>query len=48
MAHLQRTGQVLPINDVWIAAQALELDLPLLSDDAHFHRVPGLRFIPVR
>ena len=46
MAHLQRVGQVLPINDVWIAAQALELDLPLLSDDAHFRRVPGLRLLP--
>ena len=47
-AHLQRTGRMIPVNDVWIAAQALELDLPLLGDDAHFHRVPGLRFIPVR
>ena len=48
MAHLQRTGQVMPINDVWIAAQALELDVPLLTDDAHFRRVPGLRLLPVR
>lgn len=47
-AHLQRIGLAIPANDAWNAALALEHDLPLLSDDAHFHRVPGLRFIPVR
>ena len=47
-AHLQRIGLSIPTNDAWNAALALEHDVPLLSDDAHFHRVPGLRFVPVR
>lgn len=47
-AQLQRSGRPIPVNDVWNAALALEHDLPLLADDAHFGRVPGLRFIPVR
>ena len=48
MAHLQRTGQVIPVNDVWNAALALEHDVPLLADDEHFRRVPGLRYLPAR
>lgn len=47
-AHLQRIGLPIPANDAWNAALALERDVPLLSDDARFHRVPGLRFLPVR
>ncbi len=47
-AHLQKIGLSIPANAAWNAALALEYDVPLLSDDAHFHRVPGLRFIPVR
>lgn len=47
-AHLQRTGQTLPHNDVWNAALALEYDLALLGDDEHFRRVPGLRYLPLR
>ena len=47
-AHLQRQGLPIPVNDVWNAALALEHDLPLLADDAHFARVPGLRFIAAR
>ena len=47
-AHLQRIGLTIPPNDAWNESLALEHDLPLLSDDAHFRRVPGLRFIPVR
>ena len=38
-ARLQRTGQLIPVNDLWNAAQALEWSLPLLADDAHFERV---------
>lgn len=45
-AELQRIGLPIPANDVWNAALALEHDLPLLSDDDHFRRVTGLRFIP--
>ena len=47
-ANLQRLGKPIPTNDVWNAALALEHDMPLLADDAHFSRVAGLKFIPVR
>ena len=47
MAALQRIGKPIPINDVWNAALAVEHAVPLLADDAHFGRVPGLRLIPV-
>ncbi len=33
----------IPENDVWIAALARQHDQPLLSRDAHFDRVGGLR-----
>ncbi len=41
-AELAARGALIPSNDVWIAATALEEDLILVSDDAHFERVPGL------
>ena len=40
---LRRAGTPIPINDVWIAAQALETGSGLASYDAHFQRIPGLR-----
>ena len=46
-AQLQRFGQPIPMNDLWIAALALQHDLPLLTGDAHFTRVPGLKLLPV-
>ena len=42
-AHLRRAGTPLPINDVWIAAHVLETGSLLVSFDAHFQAVPGLR-----
>lgn len=39
---LEACGQVIPENDLWIAAIALECDMPLATRDAHFHRVDGL------
>jgi len=41
-ASLRRKGRPLPTNDVWIAAQALESDLMLLTRDKHFQEVEGL------
>lgn len=40
--HLKEVGTPIPANDLWIAAFARELKLPLLSNDAHFDRVPDL------
>jgi tRNA(fMet)-specific endonuclease VapC len=40
---LKRAGTALPLNDVWIAAHALETGAVLATFDAHFHKIPGLR-----
>lgn len=42
-AGLRRKGQPIPTNDLWIAASALEHGTALLSFDAHFAHVDGLR-----
>jgi tRNA(fMet)-specific endonuclease VapC len=42
-AALKRSGQPIPLNDVWIAAHALETGAVLVTYDAHFSAVPGLR-----
>lgn len=42
-ASLRRKGQPIPSNDLWIAASALEHGAALLSLDAHFANVEGLR-----
>ena len=43
--YLKRAGTPIPTNDIWIAAQAMELGSELISFDAHFERVPGLVFV---
>ena len=42
-AALRRKGKPIPSNDLWIAASALEHGAGLLSLDAHFAEVDGLR-----
>lgn len=42
-AQLRQKGQPIPANDLWIAASALEHGAALLSLDAHFGHVSGLR-----
>lgn len=42
-AGLRHKGRPIPTNDLWIAASALEHGLALLSLDAHFSEVEGLR-----
>lgn len=37
---LRRAGRMVPINDVWIAASAMEHGLPVLTLDAHFQDIP--------
>jgi len=41
--RLKRAGMPIPVNDVWLAAQAVETGSVLVSYDAHFRRVSGLR-----
>jgi predicted nucleic acid-binding protein len=40
-------GKTLQPHDLWIAAASLEHDLPLVSDDADFEHVTGLKRVPV-
>ena len=42
-ASLRRKGQPIPSNDLWIAASALELGAAVLTLDAHFGHIDGLR-----
>ena len=42
---LKRQGNPIPENDIWIAAACLVLEVPILSQDDHFTRVPGLQVI---
>ena len=43
MASLRKSGNLIPVNDVWIAAHALETGSILLTYDDHFTVIPGLR-----
>ena len=38
-ANLRGRGRMIPLNDVWIAALALQHKMPLLSRDKHFDEV---------
>jgi tRNA(fMet)-specific endonuclease VapC len=42
-AGLRRKGQPIPSNDLWIAASAMEHGAALLTRDAHFSQIDGLR-----
>jgi tRNA(fMet)-specific endonuclease VapC len=42
-ANLKKNGTPIPINDIWIAAQALETGSMLVTFDSHFRHVPGVR-----
>jgi tRNA(fMet)-specific endonuclease VapC len=40
---LRKAGTPLPINDVWVAAQTIETGSVLVTFDAHFKEIQGLR-----
>jgi len=40
--NLKKNGTPIPENDIWVAAACLELEVPLLSRDAHFKYVEEL------
>jgi len=42
-ARLTARGKLIPENDIWIAATAVQYDLTLLSRDIHFRAVDQLR-----
>lgn len=41
--QLKKDGRPIPENDVWIAALARQHQLPIVSRDAHFDSVRGIR-----
>ena len=41
--ELRQAGTPIPINDIWIAAHAIETGAVLISYDHHFSKIPGLR-----
>ncbi|MEW6565840.1 MAG: type II toxin-antitoxin system VapC family toxin [Spirochaetota bacterium] len=40
---LSKKGRMLPINDIWIAAHTIETGSKLITFDAHFKQIEGLR-----
>ncbi len=42
----KRQGTPIPMNDIWIAAQAMENGCELITLDGHFRHVPGLVVLP--
>lgn len=46
--QLALAGTLIPENDLWIAAVALEHGLPLATRDDHFNRVRGLTVLDWR
>jgi len=44
-AALERQGRMIPANDIWIAAIALECGLPVATRDPHFQCVDGLQVL---
>ena len=42
-SDLKKAGTPLPINDVWIAAHAVETGSIIISYDKHFNLIPGIR-----
>ncbi len=42
VVQIKKDGSPIPINDVWIAAQAMEHGAELLASDRHFERIAGL------
>jgi tRNA(fMet)-specific endonuclease VapC len=43
LARLRRSGRPIETNDIWVAAVAVAHDLIVVSSDAHFGYIEGLR-----
>ena len=44
--ELKKAGTPIPLNDAWIAAAALQFQLPVVSRDAHFDAVASITRVP--
>lgn len=46
-ARYEKVGRAISWPDVWVAATALWLDVPLIAHDRDLERIPGLRVVTV-
>jgi predicted nucleic acid-binding protein len=44
---LRDSGQRMPVNDSWIAATAMSLQVPVITQDDDYVEVPGLEVVKV-
>ncbi len=44
-AALLKKGKPIPENDIWIAATAIQYDLPLYTNDNHFSEVENISLV---
>jgi tRNA(fMet)-specific endonuclease VapC len=42
-SKLTKTGKMIPLNDIWIAAHSIETGSKLITYDRHFKNISGLR-----
>ncbi|MBN1863604.1 MAG: type II toxin-antitoxin system VapC family toxin [Victivallales bacterium] len=42
---LRKKGAPVPVNDIWIAAQAIERGAVVVTNDRHFSNIAGLRVL---
>jgi predicted nucleic acid-binding protein len=45
VAHCRRKRRRVPVNDLWIAATAIVHDVSVLTQDADYDGIPGLRVV---
>ena len=43
--ELEKQGGLIPQNDIWIAAASLQADVPIITRDDHFRRIPKLKVL---
>ena len=42
-AELASKGKLIPENDIWIGACALQFNIPLFTNDRHFESITGIK-----
>lgn len=47
VATLRQAGRRAPVNDVWIAATAAVLDVPVVTQDDDYAAMPGVAVLRV-
>ena len=47
VAQLRANGQKAPINDTWIAATAIANDMVVVTQDADYDNMPGVKVVRI-